>query len=57
MMGFAVIPIIFTIAEDTAMSNVPIYLQGAALALGAVVGKPLGALFYQLLQPGYLLQS
>ena len=34
MMGFAVIPIIFTIAED-AMSNVPIYLPGASLALGA----------------------
>ena len=34
MMGFAVIPIIFTIAED-AMSNVPIYLRSAALALGA----------------------
>ncbi len=33
-MGFAVIPIIFTIAED-AMSNVPIYLRSAALALGA----------------------
>lgn len=34
MMGFAVIPIIFTIAED-AMSNVPIYLRSASLALGA----------------------
>lgn len=34
MMGFAVIPIIFTIAED-AMSNVPQYLTSASLALGA----------------------
>jgi len=34
MMGFAVIPIIFTISED-AMSNVPRYLTSASLALGA----------------------
>lgn len=34
MMGFAVIPIIFTIAED-AMSNVPTFLTSASLALGA----------------------
>jgi len=34
MMGFAVIPIIFTIAED-ALSNVPKKLKSAALALGA----------------------
>ncbi|WP_269539166.1 ABC transporter permease subunit [Cerasicoccus fimbriatus] len=34
MMGFAVIPIIFTIAED-AMSNVPQFLTSASLALGA----------------------
>lgn len=34
MMGFAVIPIIFTIAED-AMSNVPPNLRSASLALGA----------------------
>lgn len=34
MMGFAVIPIIFTISED-AMSNVPPYLTSASLALGA----------------------
>lgn len=34
MMGFAVIPIIFTISED-AMSNVPQYLTSASLALGA----------------------
>jgi len=34
MMGFAVIPIIFTIAED-AMSNVPQFLKSASLALGA----------------------
>jgi phosphate transport system permease protein len=34
MMGFAVIPIIFTIAED-AMSNVPPALRSASLALGA----------------------
>ncbi len=34
MMGFAVIPIIFTIAED-AMSNVPQALRSGSLALGA----------------------
>ena len=34
MMGFAVIPIIFTIAED-ALSNVPPALRSASLALGA----------------------
>jgi len=34
MMGFAVIPIIFTISED-ALSNVPPYLTSASLALGA----------------------
>lgn len=34
MMGFAVIPIIFTIAED-AMTNVPKFLTSASLALGA----------------------
>jgi phosphate transport system permease protein len=34
MMGFAVIPIIFTITED-AMSNVPSFLTSASLALGA----------------------
>ncbi len=34
MMGFAVIPIIFTIAED-ALSNVPRSLTSASLALGA----------------------
>lgn len=34
MMGFAVIPIIFTITED-ALSNVPQYLTSASLALGA----------------------
>jgi phosphate transport system permease protein len=34
MMGFAVIPIIFTIAED-AISNVPSTLRSASLALGA----------------------
>jgi len=34
MMGFAVIPIIFTISED-ALSNVPPYLRSASLALGA----------------------
>ena len=34
MMGFAVIPIIFTISED-ALSNVPPYLKSASLALGA----------------------
>lgn len=34
MMGFAVIPIIFTIAED-ALSNVPGALRSASLALGA----------------------
>jgi phosphate transport system permease protein len=34
MMGFAVIPIIFTIAED-ALSNVPPALRSGALALGA----------------------
>ena len=34
MMGFAVIPIIFTIAEDS-MTNVPAYLRSASLALGA----------------------
>ncbi|MGE9295744.1 MAG: ABC transporter permease subunit [Puniceicoccales bacterium] len=34
MMGFAVIPIIFTIAED-AMTNVPQFLTSASLALGA----------------------
>jgi phosphate transport system permease protein len=34
MMGFAVIPIIFTIAED-AISNVPWSLRSASLALGA----------------------
>jgi phosphate transport system permease protein len=34
IMGFAVIPIIFTIAED-AMSNVPRYLKSGSLALGA----------------------
>jgi phosphate transport system permease protein len=34
MMGFAVIPIIFTIAED-AMSNVPKALRSGSLALGA----------------------
>jgi phosphate transport system permease protein len=34
MMGFAVIPIIFTISED-ALSNVPASLKGAAMALGA----------------------
>ena len=34
MMGFAVIPIIFTIAED-ALSNVPSALRSASLALGA----------------------
>ena len=33
-MGFAVIPIIFTIAED-ALSNVPNALKSASLALGA----------------------
>jgi len=33
-MGFAVIPIIFTISED-AMSNVPTYLRSASYALGA----------------------
>lgn len=33
-MGFAVIPIIFTIAED-ALSNVPLNLRSASLALGA----------------------
>jgi phosphate transport system permease protein len=34
MMGFAVIPIIFTIAED-ALSNVPIALTSGSMALGA----------------------
>ena len=34
MMGFAVIPIIFTIAEDS-LSNVPPALRSASLALGA----------------------
>ena len=34
MMGFAVIPIIFTIAED-ALTNVPTSLRSASLALGA----------------------
>ncbi len=34
MMGFAVIPIIFTIAEDS-LSNVPTALRSASLALGA----------------------
>ncbi|KAF0092908.1 MAG: phosphate transport system permease protein [Puniceicoccaceae bacterium 5H] len=34
MMGFAVIPIVFTISED-AMSSVPPLLKSAALALGA----------------------
>ncbi|MDQ3622389.1 MAG: ABC transporter permease subunit, partial [Verrucomicrobiota bacterium] len=34
VMGFAVIPIIFTIAED-ALSNVPMNLRSASLALGA----------------------
>jgi len=34
VMGFAVIPIIFTIAED-ALSNVPQHLTSASLALGA----------------------
>lgn len=34
MMGFAVIPIIFTISED-ALSNVPNFLNSASLALGA----------------------
>jgi phosphate transport system permease protein len=34
MMGFAVIPIIFTISED-ALSNVPAALKGASMALGA----------------------
>jgi len=34
MMGFAVIPIIFTIAEDS-MSNVPIAMRSGSLALGA----------------------
>ena len=34
MMGFAVIPIIFTIADDS-MTNVPVYLRSASLALGA----------------------
>lgn len=34
MMGFAVIPIIFTISED-AMSNVPAALRSGSLALGA----------------------
>lgn len=34
MMGFAVIPIIFTLAED-ALSNVPATLRSASLALGA----------------------
>ncbi len=34
MMGFAVIPIIFTIAEDS-LSNVPANLRSASLALGA----------------------
>ena len=34
MMGFAVIPIIFTIAED-ALSNVPAALRSGSLALGA----------------------
>jgi len=34
MMGFAVIPIIFTISED-ALTNVPPYLNSASLALGA----------------------
>ncbi len=34
MMGFAVIPIIFTIAEDS-LSNVPEYLRSGSLALGA----------------------
>jgi len=34
VMGFAVIPIIFTIAED-ALSNVPLSLRSASLALGA----------------------
>jgi len=33
-MGFAVIPIIFTIAEDS-LSNVPPYLAAGSLALGA----------------------
>lgn len=34
MMGFAVIPIIFTIAEDS-MSNVPVAMRSGSLALGA----------------------
>ncbi len=34
LMGFAVIPLIFTIAED-ALTNVPSYLTSASLALGA----------------------
>ncbi len=34
MMGFAVIPIIFTIAEDS-LSNVPVNLRSGSLALGA----------------------
>jgi phosphate transport system permease protein len=34
MMGFAVIPVIFTIAEDS-LSNVPVHLSAAGFALGA----------------------
>ena len=38
-MGFAIIPIIYTIADD-ALSTVPEHLRAGSLAAGATPGRP-----------------
>ena len=51
MMGFAVIPVIFTIAED-ALSNVPKSLTAAAAALGANRWQVVWTIFLPVASPG-----
>ena len=50
-MGFAVIPIIFTIAEDS-LSNVPTHLKAASLALGATVWETVVRVILPTASPG-----
>ena len=40
-LGFAVIPIIFSISEDS-LSDIPHSLTAASLAMGPVAGRPCG---------------
>jgi phosphate transport system permease protein len=51
MMGFAVIPVIFTIAED-ALSNVPRTLTAAASALGASRWQVVRSIIIPVASPG-----